>query len=223
MLYADEQKPFMIIPLPPLYRKLGGGDQAPALDELFLGMSLHELAHTRQLVYAAQRIERLRVQNNLPESIDDNLIENTFSKNDDYRRLYEEERQHLTRAILADDLAVCRGALAQALSVSRQRRERFFVGNNNFYGDLEDIFLALEGLGMWVHYQMARDRAPKGQDWRQTLASLAERTDAWSQEEGLALFLLIDRLVPGWQALFLAPGFPSPFALLRDSISTKFD
>ena len=222
MLYADEQKPFFIIPLPSLYRKLAGADQSPALDELFLGLACHELAHTRQLVYAVQRINRLRAQHRLPESIDDDMIQHTFGAKDDYRRLYEEERGHLMRAILADDPAACRRALAQALSVSQQRKKRFFVGDYEGYSELDDIFLAMEGLGMWVHYQMARDHAPAGEDWRQTAVSLSEKTAAlWSQEEGIGLFLLIDRLVPGWQARFLAPDFPSPFAVLREAVRKR--
>jgi hypothetical protein len=222
MLYADEQKPFFIVPLPSLYRKLAGVDQAPALDELFLGLACHELAHTRQLVYAVQRINALRAQHKLPESIDDDMIQHTFGTNDDYRRLYEEERGHLMRAILADKLDDCRRALAQALSVSEQRKKRFFVGDYEGWSDLDDIFLAMEGLGMWVHAQMALDHAPKGEDWRQTLVSLSEKTAAlWSQEEGLGLFLLIDRLVPSWQARFLAPDFPSPFAVLREAIRKR--
>jgi hypothetical protein len=218
MLYADEQKPFSIVPLPSLFRKLAGADQSRALDELFLGLASHELTHTRQLVYAAQRINRLRAQHRLPESIDDNTIQHTFGVNDDYRRLYEEERTYLLRAVLANDVDACRRSLAEALSVSQQRKGRFFTGENAAYSELDDIFLAMEGLGMWVHYQMARDHAPRGEDWRQTLVSLSERTDAWSQEEGLGMFLLIDRLVPGWQARFLAPDFPSPFAVLREAV-----
>ena len=75
---------------------------------------------------------------------------------------------------------------------------------------------------MWVHYQVARDHAPAGEDWRQTAISLSEGTAAlWSQEEGFGLLLLIDRLVPGWQARFLAPDFPSPFAVLREAIRKR--
>jgi len=221
MLYADEQKPFSIVPLPSLYRKLAGADQSRALDELFLGLASHELTHTRQLVYAAQRINRLRAQHTLPESIDDNTIQHTFGVNGDYRRLYEEEHKYLLRAVLANDLDACRRSLADALSVREQRKGRFFTGQNSGYSDLDDIFLAMEGLGMWVHYQTARDHAPRGEDWRQTLVSLSERTDAWSQEEGLEMFLLIDRLVPGWQARFLAPDFPSPVVVLREAVRNR--
>jgi hypothetical protein len=76
----------------------------------------------------------------------------------------------------------------------------------------------MEGLAMWVQYRTARERAPSGEEWLKTLITLSERHDAWSQEQGLGLFLLIDRLVPGWQARFLAPDFPSPFTVLREAV-----
>jgi hypothetical protein len=40
----------------------------------------------------------------------------------------------------------------------------------------------------------------------------------WVQEEGFALFVLIDRLVPNWQARLLAADFPSPFAVLGEAV-----
>jgi hypothetical protein len=89
------------------------------------------------------------------------------------------------------------------------------------YSALEDIFLTMEGLGMWVQYRTARDRAPAREDWLTTLSTMSESFDAWSQEEGLGLFLLIDRLVPGWQRRFLAADFPSPFTVLRDAIERR--
>jgi len=224
MPYADDKKVFCIIPLPALFHILAGEDQAAALDELFLGGALHELTHTRQLSFTLPQLNRLRTSARikLPDSINDDLIEDTFSKNESYKRLYEEERDrlfHAMRAILADDLTTCYQAIAQALAISQQRKHRFMSKDQRVYSGFEDVFLTLEGVAMWVHYQMALDHAPPGQDWLTTLGPIAERSASWSQEEGAGLFMLIDRLVPGWQALFLAPNPPSPFTVLREAIS----
>lgn len=226
MPYADGQKSFCIIPLPALFHTLAADDQAAELDELFLGLAMHELTHTRQLGFIMKHLNRLQdaVRGKLPTSIDDDLIENTFGQNEDYKRLYMAEQRYLfdaIRAFLADDLAACRQAVAQALAVSQQRKRRFFVGDKRLYSEFEDIFLALEGVAMWTHYQMALDRAPAGQDWLTTLGPISARTDSWSQAEGGGLFMLIDRLVPGWQARFLAPNPPSPFTVLREALAKR--
>jgi hypothetical protein len=62
---------------------------------------------------------------------------------------------------------------------------------------------------------MALDHAPRGQDWKQTLISLAPFYHLWSQEEGMGLFLLIDRLTPAWRAQYFGLELPSPFETLR--------
>jgi hypothetical protein len=74
---------------------------------------------------------------------------------------------------------------------------------------------------MWAQYRTARQRAPAAEDWLQTLAVLSARSDSWSQKEGLGLFLLIDRLVPGWQRRFFAADFPSPFSVLREALDRR--
>jgi len=221
MPYHNDQRSFFIAPLPALYRRLAGAEQASDLDELFLGLTAHESTHTRQLAYAARRIERLRARYKLPESLDDNTIERELRTNDEYKSLYNEERKLISAAIMTGDLADCRRRVADILESARVRRARFFVGDKAGYSDLEDTFLAMEGMAMWVQYRTARQRAPAREEWLTTLVRLSERTDAWSQEEGLGLFLLIDRLVPGWQKLFLKPAFPSPFAVLRAAVSGR--
>jgi len=221
MLYAGDQKPFVTMPLPAFYRKHSGGGTAPVLDELLLGLSQHELAHTRQVVYAAKRIKHLRTRYKLPDDIDDDIIENTFGKNREYVRMHEEERRHLSRAVFAYDLSLCREALAEALSASQRRRERFFSGTSRFYADLEDIFLSMEGRGMWVHYQLARDGASQDEPWHQTLFRVLQTAgDSWSENHGLKLFVLMDRLVPGWQRRFLARDFAQPSEVLAEALKT---
>jgi hypothetical protein len=219
MPYDNDRQPFCIIALPWFWRRLADDVPAAVADELFFGAASHELTHTRQLVDVTRRIKRMRARYRLPENLDDNLLEQTFGANPDYKKLYEEERGHLTRAILADDVDACRRAVAQALAVRQERVKRFFAGEKQGYAELEDLFLVLEGVAMWAQYHTLRDRAPAGQDWRQTLSSLSQVAGSWSQEEGLSLFLLMDRLLPGWQRRFLAPNFPSPFAALHQAVS----
>jgi hypothetical protein len=221
MPYDGDRNSFFIAPLPGLFHRLAGPDQARNLDELFLGAAAHELTHTRHLVHAMAQIRQLRLRYKLPEHLDDNIIQREFEANDEYKRLYDAEREVLTRAILATDLDDVRRAAEQVLLLSQRRKERFFVGDKDGYSDLEDIFLAMEGLAMWVHYRTARERASSGEDWLKTFIMLSERSDAWSQEDGLALFVVIERLAPGWHARFLAPDFPSPFAVLREAVRRR--
>ena len=220
MPYGDgDRKVFYELAAPSLWQKESGSPPSRDLNEMVLGFAMHELTHTLQLGDVAPRIEAMRSHPTFPESVNDNLIENTFGNHLEFKSMWNQEWDQIQKGVLAENLQVTRQAVAELLAISDRRKSRFFVGQHQDWSELEDIFLVMEGLGMWVHYRMARDHAPPGEDWLRTLAMLTSRTDSWSQIEGLGLLLLIDRLSPGWQARFLAPGFPSPFAVLRDAIN----
>lgn len=218
MPYADNQKSFCIIPLPSIFHKLDGLGAAAEMGELFLGIALHELTHTRQLSFVMGEIKRLSKRYPVPEQLDDNLLEDTFAKNKAYAGQFFREMELLGNAYMAETPAQGKRDLARALQMIQQRRARYFVGKRKVYAPLEEIFLTLEGAAMWAHFQMARDHAPAGEDVPTTLNKLAAKTNAWSQVEGLSLFLLIDRLVPDWQIRYFAPNPPSPFAVLRSTL-----
>ena len=221
MPYADDQKAFCIIPLPAMFHKLEGLGTAAEMDEFFLGIAQHELTHTRQFPFLMADIKRLSKRYPVPEHLDDNLLEDTFGKDKVYAQHFNREMNILGEAYMAGTPAQGRRDLARALTMIHQRRARYFVGKRKVYAPLEEIFLTLEGAGMWAHFQMAREHAPAGETMQTTLMNLARRMNAWSQVESLALFLLIDRLVPNWQARFFAPHPPSPFAVLRETLRQK--
>lgn len=221
MPYADDQKTFCIIPLPALFHTVEGLGTAAEMDEFFLGIALHELTHTRQLSLVMKQLRQLRKRYPLPEHLDDNLLEDTFSQNKAYAQGFNREMEALGNAAMADTTVECRRKGARALAIIQRRRAHYFVGKRKMFAPLEEIFLMLEGTGMWVHFQMARERAPAGEDVGTTLNKLAAKTNAWSQVEGLALFLLMDRLIPDWRARYFAPNPPSPFAVLQAAVRPK--
>ena len=134
--------------------------------------------------------------------------------------MYNEELKHLSAAVVASDSERARAEASEALRILARRRELFFAGEYEGWSEMEDIFLALEGSAMWVQCQTALRLAPKGQPWLDTLAILGQRTDAWSQSQGLGLFLLLDRFTPRWQAKFFGGFVPSPVETLRQALAS---
>lgn len=218
MPYANNKKSFFVAPLPSLYHKLAPADQAKYLDFLFLGLCLHELTHTKQLNYALPQILAVQSKYKMSGSIDDNMVENTFSKNEDYVKIFLEERKHLWNAVLTNNRDSCLAELSVALALAKQRRTKFFVGDFAPFDELDDSFLALEGSAMWVQFQVMKKNPPNKQTEYQTLGWLVERTNSWSQEEGLAMFLIIDKLVPDWKSGFFERELPSPWKILEEVV-----
>lgn len=218
MPYDNNKKTFFIAPLPSLFHQLAASDQSLYLDLLFLGTCCHELTHTLQLPFALPQLIKVQERYKLPENIDDNTIENTFNKNDAYLKLFNAEKEHLWKAVSAESNDVCKSELLKALEL-KDERNKLFARDSIGYKYLDDIFLSLEGSAMWVQYQVTLRHAPKKQSWQETLNWLLERTSSWSQEEGLGLFLLINRLIPNWESRFFNEELPSPFQILQDASS----
>ena len=82
---------------------------------------------------------------------------------------------------------------------------------------LEDVFLTLEGVGNWT--ALGYMQAPEGLRLPPADAMRRLRGDgqSWTQDEGLALFLVLDALVPQWQRRVLAREAISGFALLSEA------
>jgi hypothetical protein len=216
MPYDNGTKAFFVLALPSVMRAVAGGG-GRNLEAILRGVAGHELVHTRQLPDVLRRINVLRQTQNVPTGIDDNFIQKTYSVDDEYKKVFSEEGTLFYRAVIEIDPATSRRLLLEALSLAGRRRARFFTGSSAVHAELDDIFLGLEGIGEWVRFQIKRQEA-QATPWQQTLNEMMAEGDAWSQQQGLVLFLLIDRLVPSWQSRFFAPNFPSPIAVLRDAL-----
>jgi hypothetical protein len=212
--YDRDTKTLFLLAVPSLQAKAAGVPWTADLAVFFAGSALHELAHTRQLPHIMPLLRQWQSRHKSPRSIDDNLIENTFSSHPEFVALRAEAGKHLTAAVLATEDAAAKAAARNALAAIRALHRRFFTGEYQGWNELEEIFLTLEGAAMMVQFQYSRRLAPQ-EDWRQTLGLLMQRSDSWSQSDGLALFLLIARFDPQWPARFFANAAPpSPLAVL---------
>jgi hypothetical protein len=48
------------------------------------------------------------------------------------------------------------------------------------------------------------------------IANRARNT--WAQDQGLALYILIDELVPDWRSRTFGPGLTSPYGMLEEAV-----
>ena len=216
MPYDRDTKAFFVLAVPGLVAKDAGVARSKDLDDFFAGNAIHELVHTRQMIQLLPAVRQLRAQYKFPESIDDNLIQNIFGANDEFRKMYEEAGRHMTAALLATDNNARIENARKAVQVIRERQRRFFTGEYEGWGAMEEAWLTMEGAAMWAQFQHALRVAPRGEPWLETISKLSQRTDAWSQMEGLGLFLLIDRLDSAWQPRFFSTSAPpSPLAFLE--------
>ena len=70
----------------------------------------------------------------------------------------------------------------------------------------------MEGVASWAAWTTDRRRPDD---------PAAFSSKFWSQQEGLLLFLLLDRFSGDWKRRVFSPEVPSPFVMLRDAVAPR--
>jgi hypothetical protein len=222
MFDAPEPTPFYAMALLDIWRaELPPEKQTEHMDDDFLTIAQHELTHTLQLrgiFNAAREVgERLQVES---LDLDDDRIQEIFEDDPEYVATFDEERALLFEASLVADVVEKRRMVRRAVELARARQARWFVGEHAVHAELDGRFLAMEGLGEWVRYQLMT-RGPVGALPRQTRDGALERLRGkkpyWSQDEGVAILLVLEQLLPGFRDRLLADPLPDAFVLLEEA------
>jgi len=192
---SHEEKPFLVMALPAMWRTEKRHRDNPRLDLLIRIVFVHEMTHTRQAGSLGARVGELEAQHKL-EDLNDDIVQQRFAERDGFKAAFVKERD-LLYAIANESDADRRRALAkEVLSAIRERRARYFRGDESFYAELEEIFLGMEGVANWAGFRAAMQAGLS----RDEAITLMQGSRKWfSQDEGLALFLAIDALTPDWQ------------------------
>jgi hypothetical protein len=214
--WDHDRRSFLVMSLPGVW-EAGGVKSELTLQKLMTSVFVHEVTHTRQFYAFAPRMADLTKRWNLPDDLDDDAVQTRFAKETEYVTAYQAERDLLYRASTEPDRAKAKAAAREAWSMIQARRARWFVGADAKYADLEDAFLTLEGIGNYAAFSWLTD--PEGGGFARDVALGQFRRGGryWSQDEGLAVFLVVDRFVPDWRARAFAPKAATALELLAEA------
>lgn len=212
---SGDGAPFFVLALPEIWWEEFPGD--PDLEAEILGVASHELVHTLQIPHLARRLDELKGRYALPERIRDDVVEERFAEVADFRDAHERETDLLYRAVSQSDRERKRELVRQALELARARQDKYFQGPDAAYRELEELFLNMEGVAVWAAFKLSQIDPAFDIGIEDPVAD--RRRNTWSQDQGLAFFLLIDELVPGWRSRVLGPELASPFDLLEEAVS----
>lgn len=216
--YDGDRKVFVAMGLPSVWRA-GGVRSDDGLERLMTAVFLHEMAHTRQFPALAPELARLTRKWGLPDDLDDDSLQARFKDDQAYRDAWSAERDLLYRAAAAPDIGQARALAREAALMMRVRRARWFTGPDAKWAELEDVFLTLEGAGQWTAYRYLVDKRGGGLAADRALTQIRANRSWWSQEQGLGLFLVLDRLAPEWKARVFRPTPVSARELLEAAVA----
>ena len=217
-LYRNGRMTFLVMSMPSLWRA-HGGSKISNLDEYLLGAFSHEMTHTQQLVPINRRLRQLIGSTDMLGRLNDDVIQERFQKEQGFARLVDRERDMLFRAAGLTDPALRREIALRTLAMIRDRHSRYYSGRNTPYAEIETLFLTMEGAGQWAAYKLIKARGAGGTSDAEVLKLVRDNRRYWSQDQGLALFLLLDVVVPNWQARIFQNEPASPFTLIEEALA----
>lgn len=193
---------FFIMALPPLWR----ADAAERRDPRLLSMVvfMHEFAHTQQGEGIGERIDALLTRG-LPQDANDDIVQDRFASRPGYRAAWVAERDLFYEAARAPDHRQARERLAAAAQRMGARRARWFTSADAVYAEADDLFLTMEGSGNWAAWTWLVHREGGRMSPAEATAFVRGGGSHWSQDQGLAMMLTLDRLTPDWPRLAFGP------------------
>ena len=186
---------FFVMSLPSIWiaSKLASpGD--PGLVAVFL----HEFSHARQGDVLKPLFDAAHARYTVPEYFNDDSLQKRFEKDPAYVAVFAKEASLLYQAAAEPDGAKARKLAAQALALMESRQKRWFTGDDEMWKPFDDLYLTMEGFGQWNAYAWLSDPDGGGMTTEAARERMRGGRRWWSQEEGLALYLVIDRFVPDW-------------------------
>jgi len=189
------QTDFFVMALPSIWQaaKIPVADDLRGLTAVFL----HEFSHTRQIEPLKPVFTAAEAVRKMPDDFNDDSLQKHFQTDPTYVAVVEKEMDLLYRAAAEPDDAAARKLAAQALALIEARQKRWFVGDEAYWKNYDDLFLTMEGFGQWTAYAWLADPSGGGMD-KAAARDKMKGTRWWTQNQGLALFLVIDRFVPDW-------------------------
>jgi hypothetical protein len=178
----------------------------------------HELVHTRQIVAISNRLEALQKEFPvLAQDVNDDWLQAKFEKVPGLDATVRAEVALLHQSATETDPARGRELARLAIGLIRARRVTYYPEPAAAYSRMEDVFLNMEGVACWAAFRfwlgqqlgITPDRA---------LDSFRGNRKFWSQEEGLALFLALERFVPDWKKKVFPPELATPLDLLEQAV-----
>jgi hypothetical protein len=210
--------PFMVMGLPTIWRADGVTSEL-GLEALMFAVFAHEMAHVRQFDPFGARISALAVAGGFGDDFDDDLIQTRFESDPEFASSVARERELLFAAAETVETTEAQRLAAEALAMIEARRARWYAGADARYAGLEDQFLSMEGVGQFAGFAWMIHADGGGVAREAAIAGMRRGGRKWSQDEGLAIYLAIDRLKPGWPAEAFGPEAKTALELLALAVS----
>ncbi len=180
---------------PAFWKEAGIKSNEVSFEKMLTGIFLHEFAHTRQMRGLGERINELEERYTFDTlKLSDDIVQDYFSGDSLYEQAFRQEVAQFYRAAFAKDMSDVRELTAKGLTMLKARQKNYFIKEKKMLRELDNVFLSMEGIGQYA--MVAWLIHPKGGNipLKTAVDETRRKRNWWSQEEGLALALILSRL-----------------------------
>jgi hypothetical protein len=218
--FASSEKgvTFFVMSTPSVWQAAGVGEGS-GLETMMIAVMLHEGSHLAQIGPYGARLDALIERYRLPDSFNDDAVQDRFQANQEFAASVKEETRLFLEAASADDARKAKALARNARRLMLDRQARWFVGNDAYFAQAEDLWLTFEGAGQWVGYQWLV-HPHGGAERPDELMARFTRGRHWSQTEGFAVVMALDRLAgPRWKRHAFGDGARTVLEMLDDALA----
>lgn len=192
LLPNEKDKSFIAMPLPSFWKEGDVNSNKLGLSNLLTGIFIHEFSHTQLMQSFGVQLSLLENSMNFVIPFDDNLIQHIFQNDSSYVQAYNQEVDILYYIINQE--VFNKVLFNRSRVLMNQRHKAYFKAHYKELQKVEDFFLTMEGLGQYSMYLWLIH--PKGGNYNRQVAIEGVRKNKkwWSQEEGFAMFLVLDKI-----------------------------
>ena len=183
---------FFVMPLPDFWKKSGVSSKELGLANLVTGVFVHEFSHSQQMENFGEKMTVYEQQNNFGVVFSDDIVQNIYGKDTTYTAYYKKETELFYGSIKNN--TPDKQSVNEGLAIMKQRQQIYFKGKYQNLQEIDNFFLTMEGLGQYTMFLWLIH--PKGGNIKREVAIEGVRRGKnwWSQDEGFALFLIVDKL-----------------------------
>jgi len=184
---------FFVMALPKFWKSAGVESEELGIEKMLTGVFLHEFSHTQQMQNFGRKISEYELQYNFESELSDDIVQQTFEGDSTYVNEFKDEVEMLFNLNKIEIDSTFFDSTQNAIAKIRKRQAHYFKDDNAIFQELDDFFLTMEGVGQYTFYKWMIH--PKGGNLSKEIALKGTRRGGtfWSQDEGLALCLLLDK------------------------------
>lgn len=216
----ESERSFFVMAAPDFWKEAEVKSDKLGSGKLFTGVFLHEFAHTRQSHWLTVIIDELDENYNLDTlQINDDMIQDIFAEDSLYEQMFREETATFYQAAFAEEMDSTKQLIEKGLQMFKERQTVYLSGDKKMLKELDKAFLSMEGVGQYAMVSWLTH--PKGGNLPFELAVEGSRRGRhwWSQEEGLALLLALDKIAnPDWSDDLFGDSQRNVIALLKEAL-----